>query len=153
MGFHFFFIFRLITLLKSDMKYINLLVSSFILRLTQINQRVHTKCKRQKKIPIPKHTYVLYFWVNENLRFWSTRVLQDLKSQHAAAKNTLSFVAPHTSLTTREPGDRNPPLRLWKSCIRLLSNWIHETRLVILFVAPLSFATHSKMVVSDCIFV
>lgn len=59
--------------------------------------------------------YLLLWW----MKTWRPEEPESCKTckQHAAAKNMLSFVAPHTSLTTREPGDRNPPLRLWKTAL------------------------------------
>lgn len=84
---------------------------------TRMNQRMRMKYRRWEE-NLENHVHALFTSVvNENLKTWRTRVLQDLQGWHAAAKNMLSFVAPHTSLTTREPGDRNPPLRLWKTAL------------------------------------
>lgn len=84
---------------------------------TRMKQRMCMKYRRWKE-NLENHVHALFTSVvNENLKTWRTRVLQDLQGWHTAAKNMLSFVAPHTSLTTREPGDRNPPLRLWKTAL------------------------------------
>lgn len=95
---------------------------------THMNQRTCMKYRRCKE-NLENHVHAIFTSVvNENLKTWRTRVLQDLQAARCCQEHAVICGSSHF-LDHKRAWRQESTTEALKNCIRLLNNWIHETLL------------------------